>query len=193
MPNDSLFDSSAHPLYTRSINTYASPGTVAAPDIGAAQTGSEYNATATNSASLGGLGGSVIIALQLANPAGSGKTLYVSLIAGGTSIALSLLSSFSATLTVAKNATLASPATVTPTNSNFASAKTSAMTASSSTSAPSGGTSVLSLPLVAGQVEIVQRGNLVVPPNNSITVTLSASLSVLGVLGATANLMWWEG
>jgi hypothetical protein len=42
-------------------------------------------------------------------------------------------------------------------------------------------------------VEIVQRGNLVVPPNNSITVTLSASLSVLGVLGATANLMWWEG
>jgi hypothetical protein len=67
------------------------------------------------------------------------------------------------------------------------------MTARSSTSAPSGGTSVLSLPLVAGQVKIIQRGNLIVPPNNSITVTLSASLSVLGVLGATANLMWWEG
>jgi len=193
MPNQSVFDSGAQPVYTKLTNTYQSPGTIAAPDAGAATSGSEYAATATNSASLGILGGSVTIVLQIANPSGSGKTMYVSKIAGGTGVSLSLLSSFSATLAFAKGGTLSSPATVTPVNANFSSANTSAMTVRSSTSAASGATAFFSLPLVGGQVESDQGGAIVVPPNQSLTVTIAASLSVLGVLSATANVTWWEG
>lgn len=193
MPNDAVFDYQNQPLYILTTNTYASPGTVAPPDTGAAAAGSEYMATATNSQSLGVLGGTVIITLQISNPTGSGKTLYVSRITGGTGVSLNLLSSFSATLALTKGGTLSSPAAITPVNANFSSANTSAMTARSSLSAASGGTLFLSAPLSAGPFVSEQNGRLVVPPNQALTVTVSAALSVLGVLSATANVMWWEG
>ncbi|RKP47370.1 hypothetical protein D7Z26_24060 [Cohnella endophytica] len=193
MPNDFVFDSSVQPVYTQMTNTYQTPGTIAPPDAGAAIAGSQYNATATTSATLGILGGSVIVTLQIANPSGSGKTLYVSQISGGTGILLSLLSSFSSTLTLIKGGTLSSPSTVTPVNGNFASANTSAMTARSSASAPTGGTTFLTLPLVAGQFDMEQTGRLVVPPNQTLTVSLSAALSVAGTLSTNLNITWWEG
>jgi len=73
------------------------------------------------------------------------------------------------------------------------SANSSAMTARSSVSAASGGTLFLSAPLSAGPFVSEQNGRLVVPPNQALTVTVSAALSVLGVLSATASVMWWEG
>ncbi|MFC5403510.1 hypothetical protein [Cohnella soli] len=193
MTNYSVFDSSVQPVYTHATNTYQSPAAVAPPDAGAASSGNEYNATATTSSTLGALGGSVIISLQIANPNGSGKTLYVSSVAVGTGVTLNLLSSFSASLSFLKGGTLTSPSTVTPVNGNFASANTSAMTVRSSSAAPSGGTDFMSLPVNAGQFISVQTGQIVVPPNQTLIVSLSASLSVAGTLSTTANITWWEG
>ncbi|MFD0673322.1 hypothetical protein [Cohnella sp. GCM10027633] len=193
MPNDAVFDYKNQPVFNRQINTYQSPGTVAPPDADAASSGREFMTTATNSQSLGVLGGSVVITLQLSNPNGSGRTLYLSRIAGGTGVSLSLLSSFNGTVTFVKGGTLTSPSTLTPVNGNFASATTSVMTARSSVSASSGGTPFMAMPLSPGPFEAQLTGAIVVPPNQAITVTVSAALTVLGVLSCTANMVWWEG
>lgn len=193
MPNDAVFDYKNQPVFNQQINTYRAPGAVAPPDASAASAGSEFIATATNSQSLGALGGSVIITVQLSNPNGSGRTLYLSRVSGGTGVSLSLLSSFSATMTIVKGGTLTSPSTIAATNANFASANASVMTARSSTSASTGGTPLVSMPLNAGPFDQTVAGGIVVPPNQAVTVTVSAALSVLGVLSATVNMVWWEG
>ncbi|MFU1795945.1 hypothetical protein ACM1RC_18950 [Paenibacillus azoreducens] len=191
MPNHFVFDKSSRPVYTNLTNTYKSPGTVALPETGAGAAGNLYAASATNSATFA-LGGTVAITLQVANPAGSGKTLYVSRIAGGVTVALNLLSSFTGTLTLTKAGTLTSPTTLTPVNSNFASTNTSVMTVHSSTSAPTGGTAFFSIPLQAGPFLYDEAGGYVVPPGQTITMSVSGSLSVAGVVGTTADLVWWE-
>ncbi|UQZ84752.1 hypothetical protein SK3146_04007 [Paenibacillus konkukensis] len=192
MPNHSVFNPQNQPVFTLITNAYSSPGTVAPPETSAGSNGSMYISTASNSSSLGLLGGSVTITLQISNPGSSGKTLYVSRIAGGTGISLNLLSSFSANFTLIKGGTLTSPTSASKLNTNFSSANVSVMTANSSTSAVSGGTAFFALPVNAGQFALEQTGSIVVPAGQSIAATLSASLSVAGVLSTTLNIAWWE-
>ncbi|ULL13146.1 hypothetical protein DVH26_00820 [Paenibacillus sp. H1-7] len=192
MPNDSVFDPKNQPVFTRVTNTFHTPGTIAPPETGAGKSGSLFISTATNSQNLNLLGGTVTISLQVSNPGGSGKTVYVSSFSGGTGISLSLLSSFSATATLVRGGTLTSPSAVAKTNTNFTSSNTSVMNVNSSTAAVTGGTPFLTLPLVAGQFSIEETGRIVVPPGQSIAMTVSASLSVAGILSSIANITWWE-
>jgi len=192
MPNDYVFDEPNQPVYTNITNTYTSPGIVAPPETSAGATGNLYVVNAISSTSLGLLGGTVIITIQVSNPAGSGKTLYVSRETGGVNVALNLLSSFSGNLTLVKGGTLTSPTTLTPVNSNFASTRTSVMTARSSTAAVTGGTTFFSVPLQAGPFLYNENGRYVVPPGQTITMSVSASLTVAGVVGTSGDLVWWE-
>jgi hypothetical protein len=66
------------------------------------------------------------------------------------------------------------------------------MTVHSSTSAPTGGTAFFSIPLQAGPFLYDEAGGYVVPPGQTITMSVSGSLSVAGVVGTTADLVWWE-
>ncbi|QHW32450.1 hypothetical protein GZH47_17620 [Paenibacillus rhizovicinus] len=192
MPNHFIFDQSNSNFFGKLVNTYAAPGTVAPPDNNAAVNAREFVATFTSSSSLGILGGSVIATMQISNPSGSGRTLYVSRITGGVGISLSLLSSFNGSMTLNRAGTIASPSTLTPFNTLFGSAAASVMTASSSASAISGGTDFINYPIEPGLFSLDYNGSLVVPPNQSISVTVSGALSVAGVLACFANITWWE-
>lgn len=192
MPNHFIFDRSNSSFYGKLTNAYTDPGIVAPPDTNAATNDRSFITSASNSSSLGILGGSVIITLQISNPSGSGRTMYISDIIGGISVSLSLLSSFSASVTLYRGGTLSSPSTLTPFNAKFGSSATSSMTARSSISAPSSATSFMSYAVNPGLFEFPFQGGLVVPPNQIFTMNVSASLSVAGVLSTTATVVWWE-
>ncbi|WP_127584471.1 hypothetical protein [Paenibacillus koleovorans] len=192
MTNEFVFDSPNQPIYTQQVNTYLAPGTVAPPEASAGKSGFLFVGTATNTSSLGILGGNVIISIQLANPGGSGRTCYVARFTGGIGISLSLLSNFTGSVTLLQGGTLTGPTTVTPANSNFTSAQTSVMTVRSSTSAVSAGTSLQAIPLVGGPFQLSESGRIVVPPGQTLSVQVAGSLSVAGVLTNTINLEWWE-
>ncbi|MBO7748812.1 hypothetical protein I8J29_32040 [Paenibacillus sp. MWE-103] len=193
MPNQIVFDQSNGKFFGKLANTYAAPGIVAPPDYDAAAEAREFAVSFVTSSTLGLLGGSVTAAVQIANPAGSGRTLYVSRIAGGVGIALNLLSSFSDSVALARGGTIASPAALTPVNTRLGSGAASVMTARSSASAISGGTNFFACPINAGMFSADYGGALVVPPNQSLSMTVSASLSVAGILSCFANALWWEG
>ncbi|SDX95695.1 hypothetical protein [Paenibacillus sp. CF384] len=192
MPNHFVFDQSNSKFYGQLTNTYVSPGIHAPPDYGATVSAREFAATYNNSASLSILGGSVTATIQISNPNASGRTLYVSRITGGVGVGLSLLSSFSGSLTMSRAATISSPSTLTPFNTQFGNSATSVMTARSSTSAASGGTAFLSVPLNPGMFSFDYVGGLIVPENQSISITVSSSLTVAGTLTSFANITWWE-
>ncbi|MBM7566615.1 hypothetical protein [Paenibacillus sacheonensis] len=192
MPNHFIFDQSNSNFFGKLVNTYAAPGVVAPPDNDATVNAREFATTFTTSSSLGILGGSVIASMQLTNPSGSGRSLYVSNMAGGVGVGLSLLSSFSGSLVVARGGTIASPSTLTPVNTLFGSAAASVMTARSSTSVISAGTNFLSFPLDPGMFSLGFGGGIIVPPNQSLSMTVSGALSVAGTLSCFINLTWWE-
>lgn len=192
MPNNNVFNPSNQPVYTSNTNTYTSPGIVAPPENDAGSTGNLYNVGSTNSTTLGLLGGSVIATVQLANPAGSGKTLYVSRLSGGITVALNLLSSFSGSMSLSVNGTLSSPSVLTPANSNLSSSNTSVAAVRFSAAAPSGATSLVAIPLQAGPFLSNEFGRYVIPPGQAINMTVSGSLSVGGLMASTSYFAWWE-
>lgn len=192
MPNYFVFDQSNSSFYGQLKNNYTDPGIMSPTDMDAATNNREFITTASNSGSLGLLGGSVIITLQFSNPSGSGRTMYISSITGGVNVSLSLLSSFSGSITLYSGGTLTSPSTLTPFSTKFGSGATSSMTARSSTSAPSGGTSIMSYAITPGLLTIPLAGSLIVPPNQTFTMIVSASLTVAGVMANTATVSWWE-
>ncbi|WP_339298468.1 hypothetical protein MKY92_28745 [Paenibacillus sp. FSL R5-0623] len=192
MPNNNVFNPLNLPIYTSNTNTYISPGIVAPPENNAGSTGNLYNAGSTNSTTLGLLGGTVIATVQLANPAGSGKTLYVSRLSGGITVSLNLLSSFSGSMSLTANGTLSSPSTLTSVNSNLSSSNTSVAIVRFSAAAPSGATPLMAMPLQAGPFLSNEYGRYVVPPGQAINLSVSGSLSVGGLMASTAYFAWWE-
>ncbi|PQP84371.1 hypothetical protein C0Q44_07275 [Paenibacillus sp. PCH8] len=192
MPNNNVFNPLSQPVYTTNTNPYTSPGIVAPPENNAGNTGNLFNAGSTNSTTLGLLGGSVIATVQLANPAGSGKTLYVSRISGGITVALNLLSTFSGSMSLTANGTLTSPTTLTPANSNLSSSNTSVATVRFSVAVPSSATSVMAMPLQVGPFVSNEFGRYVIPPNQAINLSVSGSLTVGGLMASTAYFAWWE-
>ncbi|WP_211747961.1 hypothetical protein [Paenibacillus sp. Marseille-Q4541] len=192
MPNYNIFGNADKPLSQLQLNTYQSPSASAPAEASASQAGRLFAAGATNSASLGLLGGSIIITVQLTNPAGSERTAYISRISGGINISLNLLSSFSGSMSIVRNGTLTTPTTLTSANLNFSSSTTSLMAVRSSTSVSTGGTSVLTMPLAAGPLEFNEFGDFIIPSGQSFTLTISGALTVAGVIANTANIVWWE-
>ncbi|CAI6080598.1 hypothetical protein PAECIP112173_02940 [Paenibacillus sp. JJ-100] len=192
MPNNNVFNPLNRPVFTSNTNSYTSPGIVAPPENSAGSTGNLYNAGSTNSTTLGLLGGSVTATIQLANPAGSGITLYVSRLSGGITVALNLLSSFSGSMTLSANGTLASPSTLPAVNSNLSSTNTSIALVRFSISAPTGATTLVSMPLLVGPFQSNEFGKYVVPPGQAINLSVTGSLSVAGLLASTTYFTWWE-
>lgn len=193
MPNNSIFDPSNRPLYGNSANSYSQPGSEIPVQSGTSkQASGSFTISASNSLSLGLLGGDVNSSIRIVNPSGSGKTIYLGQIVGYTNISLSLLSSFSAQVTVYSGGTVASPTTVTPVNLNLGSGTTSAATVTSSTNAVTGGTSFILYPLQPGPFAFSVGGGVAVPAGQTLTVNIVGSLSVLGLLGVGIEVIWWE-
>ncbi|RAV19314.1 hypothetical protein [Paenibacillus contaminans] len=191
MTNHFAINTNNQPVYTLATNTFRSPDIIATQESDASKAGSMYMVSATNAVTLGLLGGSVVITLQIANNSGS-KTMYVSGVTGGIGVPLNLLSSLSGSLSLVSGGTLTAPSAATPANANLSSPNTSAMTARSSTSASTGGASFMALPLITGMFVVSLSGQIIVPPTKVLTVTVSASLSVAGTLNNTVNIAWWE-
>lgn len=175
MPNYSVFNRSNGPLFTQQVNTFSTPGIDSSPEGGAAMAGILFAANFSSS-----ITAAQNAILQVSNPSNSGKTMYVSRIAGSSSIA-------GTTVNVLKNATVAGSA-VTPVNLNFGSTTVSVMTAQSLAGTVSGSpVAILTLVLSAGSFVLELGGRIVVPPENSITVSVG-----LGSATASANINWWE-
>jgi len=176
MTNYSVFNQSNSPLYTQSTNTYLVPGIEGSPEGDAAKSGALY---ILSSGSVG-VGSGANLLLQLANPSGSGKTIYVSSLMGGTTAA--------ATVTVLKGGTITGGTTPTPFNANLGSANTSIGSTRQNTGTLGGtSTGFLALPVTAGMYLLDFGGGVVVPPNQTLTVTVGP-----GSLTASAALTWWE-
>ncbi|MCG7408141.1 hypothetical protein MH117_11980 [Paenibacillus sp. ACRRX] len=122
----------------------------------------------------------------------STKSCYIISVAGGVGVGLSLLSSLSATYTMYRSGTLSAPSSVTTNNGNLGSSNTSIMTVTSSTSAVSGGTAIISMPVIGGPLTLDFNGAIIVPPSQTLSLNMSASLSVLGVLSVQTSVFWWE-
>jgi hypothetical protein len=135
--------------------------------------GLPFTSTVTTSAPL---------VLQVSNPGGSGRTLYISQVTASSATA-------ALTLALLRNATV-SGTTATPVNMNFGSSVTSVMTARTSTAAPTGSpATLLSLLLAVGPLIYNLNGRIIVPPGNSLTISITIST---GSSAATGGIYWWE-
>lgn len=169
MTNYHVFDTVVNPVYTKMTNTYQAPGIIAPPENNAVTAGNQYSITGSASALVVLSLISAVISLRLNNPAGSGKTIYISRITGCVG-GSSLLSSLSGSALVNKGGTLTAPASLTPANNNFSSTNTSVMTAQSSTAVISGGTTLLSFQLAPGPFSQDYKGSIINPAGQRVCV-----------------------
>ncbi|MEK3682840.1 hypothetical protein GC101_28740 [Paenibacillus sp. LMG 31459] len=177
MPNDAVFNQNSQPLYTEQVNTYIAPGIDTLPEAGAAMSGLlfgfSFASTVTTAAPL---------VMQVSNPGGSGRTVYISRVIASTGTA-------AVTLTLLRNATVGG-SIVTPVNYNFGSAVTSVTTARTATAAPTGSPATLmSLLLATGPVILDLDGRIILPPGSSLTISITIAS---GSTAATGNISWWE-
>ncbi|RKP47369.1 hypothetical protein D7Z26_24055 [Cohnella endophytica] len=176
MTNYTIFNKSNSPLYTQSVNTYLAPAIENTPGGDAAKSGSLY-ILSTGSVSVGA-GNSLL--LQIANPSGSGKTIYISNLMGGVTAA--------GTVAILKNGTITGGTTPTPFNANFASVSTSVTTTKQNTGTLGGTpTSFVNVQVTAGMYLLDFGGGIVVPANQTLSIAVGT-----GALTASANLTWWE-
>lgn len=163
MPNQYVFNDNDQPLFVEMTNTFRSPDITAPPEMGASESAVLFSANASASATVILSLISAIISVRINNPAGSGRTVYISRITGSIG-GSSLLSAMSGSFTIVRGGTLTSPATLPPVNNNLASAAASSMTVQSSTAAVSGGTVLNSYQLAPGSFTQSFTGSIVVPP-----------------------------
>ncbi|WP_282938419.1 hypothetical protein [Paenibacillus sp. RC67] len=175
MPNYYVFDQTTNPLYIEQVNPYTFPGVDGSPEGSASMAGSLYIANFSSS-----ITSAQNLILQVTNPVGSGKTMYVSRVYGSSSIA-------GATATLQKNGTVTGSA-VTPLNLNFGSSNTSVMTARGAAGTVTGSpVSFLMLILPSGPFSLSFTGSIIVPTGNSLTISVG-----LGAATASAVVSWWE-
>ena len=175
MVNYHVFNTELKPIYMQQNNTFTSPGIIGAPELDAAKNGVLF-ILSTGNISVGA--GSTLL-LQTANP-NSSKRLYISRISGGTTAA--------AALRIASGGTITGGSTPTAFNALFGNVTTSVATNRSNTGTL-GGTpvTVMTLQLTSGMYLFDLDGGLIVPPNQSLSVTLGT-----GALTGSINLTWWE-
>ncbi|MEK5463421.1 hypothetical protein [Paenibacillus sp. FSL M7-0896] len=191
MPNNYVINDNDQPVYVEMTNTFRAPDISAPPEISASQAAVLFSANASNSATIVLSLLSAVISVRISNPAGSGRTLYLSRISGsigGTSV----LTSISGSFTIVKGGTISSPSTVTPVNNNLASAAASSMSVQSSTAAISGGTVLANVQIAPGVFNPAFTGSIIVPPNNVISISVSSSSAAVGTIISALSLNWWE-
>jgi hypothetical protein len=176
MPNFFVFNSQYNPLFTQLVNTYTTPSVETPPEGDAAKAGILYILT-SNSINVP-IGQNLL--LQVSNPVGSGKTVYISSISGGASAA--------ATVTLYSGGTITGGTSPTPFNTNFSSTNSSVMTTKLNTGSL-GGTfnTFMSLLIASGLFILNANGGIIVPPGESLTVSVGT-----GSLTASGNITWWE-
>jgi hypothetical protein len=178
MTNYSVFNKSNDPLYTQLTNTYLIPAIGNTPEGDAAKSSVLY---VVSSGSVAVAGGNSLL-MQIANPSGSGKTLYVSSIKGGVTAAV--------TLAVFKGGTITGGTTPTPVNANFGSSNASVvLTARYNNTGTLGGspTGMMAIPLTAGMFELYFGGSVVIPPNQTLSITIGTAAAT-----SSAVFTWWE-
>ncbi|PQP84372.1 hypothetical protein C0Q44_07280 [Paenibacillus sp. PCH8] len=176
MTNYNVFNQSNGPLYTQLTNTFSAPGIEASPASGAAAAGSFFALT-TNNVSIPS---SQNLLLQILNAVGSGRTLRISSLTGGTTAA--------ATLVIYSGGTVTLGSTPVPVNTLLGNTNTSIVTTRQNTGTLGGTfTSLTSIPLTAGMYALDLNGSIIVPPGQ----TLSISVGTGSQIGAI-NLFWWE-
>ncbi|MWV43112.1 hypothetical protein GRF59_05665 [Paenibacillus sp. HJL G12] len=176
MANFNIFNRSTRPLYTQSVNTFTSPGIGTFAGSGAASSGESFTLTSGSVS----VPASQSLLLQISNPAGSGKSVYVSRISGGATAA--------AAVNVLSAGTITGGTTPTVQNNLFGSSIVSIVTTRQN-NGTLGGTPILylNMPITTGIYVISLDGSIVVPPGQTLTVTLGT-----GALTASINLSWWE-
>lgn len=130
------------------------------------------------------IGGSYL--LQLTNPSGSGKTLYLYKFSMSTSGASTGL-----TIQFIRNGSFpGAGTTVTPANTNFASTVPSVATFKHGTGSPSGTTIILTT-LQASQIYTENIDSVIsMPPNTTLLIQINNSLLSLQTIAI--NLFWYE-
>ncbi|AIQ49224.1 hypothetical protein R70723_27445 [Paenibacillus sp. FSL R7-0273] len=192
MPNHYVFNDNDQPLFVEMTNTFRSPDITAPPELGASESAVLFSTNASASATVVLSLISAIISVRINNPAGSGRTVYISRITGSIG-GSSLLSNMSGTFTIVRGGTLTSPAALPAVNNNLASAASSGMTVQSSTSAISGGTVLNSYQLAPGSFTQSFTGSIIVPPGSSLCANVTSSSSAIGlVITSALSLTWWE-
>lgn len=178
MTNYSVFNSEKYPLYILLNNRYSSPAIVAPPEEDAAASGRFFMVTSTSTT----VGGGSNLLIQITNPNGSGRSLYISKVSGGISAA--------ATINLYSGGTVTGGTTPTPFNMQLGNATTSVATArvvTGSGNVTGSPTLFYTSLLAAGMFEVVFTGGLIVPPNRSVAISVGT-----GVITAAANISWWE-
>ncbi|AIQ54709.1 hypothetical protein [Paenibacillus sp. FSL R7-0331] len=192
MPNHYVFNDNDQPLFVEMTNTFRSPDITAPPELGAAESAVLYSANASASATVVLSLISAVISVRINNPAGSGRTVFISRITGSIG-GSSLLSAMSGTFTIIRGGTLSSPAALPAVNNNLASSAVSSQTVQSSTSAVSGGTVLNSYQLAPGSFSQSFTGSIVLPPGSSLCANVTSSSSAIGlVITSALSLTWWE-
>ncbi|GIP26969.1 hypothetical protein J23TS9_20990 [Paenibacillus sp. J23TS9] len=176
MANFKIFNRSTRPLYTQNVNTYTSPGIGSLPSSGAASAGESFTLTSGSVS----IPASQSLLVQIINTVGSGKSVHVSQISGGATAA--------AAVNVYSGGTITGGTPPTPQNNLFGSSITSVVTTRQNNGTLDG-TPVLymNMPITTGLYIISLDGALVVPPAQTLTVSLGT-----GALTASINLSWWE-
>ncbi|NOU82856.1 hypothetical protein GC101_28735 [Paenibacillus sp. LMG 31459] len=191
MPNNYVINDNDQPVYVEMTNTFRAPDISAPPEISASQSAVLFSANASNSATIVLGLASAIITVRINNPAGSGRTLYLSRVSGSIG-GTSLLTSISGTFTIVRGGTITSPATVTPVNNNLGSPAASAMTVQSSTAAITGGSVLATYQLAPGVFTPAFTGSIIVPPNNALSINVTSSSAAVGTIISALSLTWWE-
>ncbi|MEH6892288.1 hypothetical protein V7024_22000 [Bacillus sp. JJ864] len=175
MPNYFVFNTPNNYLYSLLTNTYTAPAISSTPEGDATKSQIVYTLPFNTS-----VASSQNLLIQVSNPSGSGKTMYVSRISGGTTAA--------ATVNIYSGGTISGGSTPTPVNTYIGSSNTSVMTTKTNTGTLGGSPqTILSLLVTAGLFSIDINGGIIVPPNTTLTATVGT-----GSLTASANIMWWE-
>lgn len=175
MTNYNVFNNKNNPVYMQANNGYASPAIVSPSEYDAATNQRLFYLT-TGNVSIGA--GSSLL-LQITNPNASGRTLYVSRIAGG--------SSNSITLTVYSGGTISGGTTPTPVNGYLGSATSTVATTKQNTGSLGGSPVSIFTAMASDLYTIGFEGAIIVPSNQTLSVTVGT-----GSLTASINLVWWE-
>ncbi|PWW08503.1 hypothetical protein DFQ01_101226 [Paenibacillus cellulosilyticus] len=175
MTNNSVFNNENSPVYMLTNNGYVSPVIIAPAEYDASNNQRLFCLTTGNVS----VGSGVSLLLQITNPSGSGRTVYLSRVAGGASNTI--------TLTIASSGTITGGTTPAPVNAYLGSATTSVVTTKQNTGTL-GGTPATFFTATAADIYVVEfNGSIIVPANQTLTVTAGT-----GSVTASLNLVWWE-
>ncbi|ETT35345.1 hypothetical protein MHI48_28900 [Paenibacillus sp. FSL H7-0942] len=176
MTNYNVFNQSNRPLFTQLTNTFSAPGIEASPDSGAAAAGSFFALTTNNTL----IPSNQSLLLQILNAAGSGRTIRISSLTGGTTAA--------ATLVIYSGGTVTAGSTPVPVNTLLGNTNASVVTTRQNTGTLGGTfTSIASIPLTAGMYSLGLNGSIIVPPGQTLSISVGT-----GNQTAAINLFWWE-